>query len=49
MDALNQVTLKLDAETVQSIPDRVTVGMTERADVHDPVVAKADEEIHKQV
>ena len=48
MDALSQVTLKLDAETVKSILDGVTMGMTERADAHDPAVAEADEEIHKQ-
>ena len=34
---------------MKSILDGVTVGTTERADTHDPVVAKADEEIHKQV
>ena len=34
---------------MKSILDRVTVGMTERANSHDPVVAEADEEIHKQV
>ena len=39
----------LDAGTVKSILDRVTVGMTERADACDPAVAKADEEIYKQV
>ena len=48
-DALSQVTLKLDAETMKSILDGVTVGMMERADAQDPVVAKADEEIHKPV
>ena len=48
-DALNQVTLRLDVETVQSILDGVTVGLTGRADAHDPVVAETDEEIHKQV
>ena len=34
---------------MKSILDGVTVGMTERADAQDLVVAKADEEIHKQV
>ena len=48
-DALSQVTLKLDAETMKFILDRVTMGITERADAHDPVVAKADKEIHKPV
>ena len=48
-DVLSQVTLKLNAETVKSILDGVTVGTTERADAHDPVVAKADEEIHKPI
>ena len=48
-DALSQVTLKLNAETVKSILDGVTVGTTEKADAHDLVVAKADEEIHKTV
>ena len=48
-DALSQVTLKLDSGTMKSIQDGVTEGMTERADAQDPVVAKADKEIHKQV
>ena len=30
-------------------PDGVTVGMIERVDTQDPLVAKADEEIHKPV
>ena len=47
MDALSQVTSKLDTDTVKSILDRVTMGMTEGADAHNPVVAEADEEIHK--
>ena len=42
-DALSQVTLKLDTETVKSIMDRVTMGTMERADAQDLVVAKADE------
>ena len=48
-DALSQITLKLDAETVKSILDSVTVGLTGRTDAHDPMVAATDEEIHKQV
>ena len=48
-DALSQVTSKLDAETMKSIMDGITMGTTERADAHDPAVAKADEEIHKPV
>ena len=48
-DALNWVTLKLDAETVKSILDEVTMRMTERAEAQDPALAKADEEIHKPV
>ena len=32
---------------MKSILDGVTVGTTKRADVHDLVVAKADEKIHK--
>ena len=48
-DALNQITSKLDTETVKSILDRVTVGLTGRADAHNPVVAVTNEEIHKQV
>ena len=47
--ALSQVTSKLDVETMKSILDRVTMGMIERADAHNPAVAKAEEEIHKQV
>ena len=31
------------------ILDGVTMGLTGRADVHDPVVVETDEEIHKQV
>ena len=45
-DALSWVTSKLNAETVKSILFGVTVGTIKRADAHDPVVAKADEEIH---
>ena len=48
-DVLSQVTLKLGAETMKSILDGVTMGMMERADAEDLVVAKADEEIHKPV
>ena len=48
-DALSWVTSKLDTETVKSILDRVTVGMTERADAQDPVMVEADKEIHKPV
>ena len=48
-DALSQVTLKLDAETMKSILDGFTMGMTERADAQDPAVAEADEEIHTPV
>ena len=48
-DALSQVALKWDAETVKSILDRVTMGMTEKADAQDLAVAETDEEIHKQV
>ena len=49
MDALSQVTTKLDTGTIKSILGRVTMGMTERADAHDLAVAKTDEEIYKQV
>ena len=49
MDALSQVRLKLDAGTVKSILDLVTMGMTERVDAHDSPMAKADEEIHMPV
>ena len=48
-DALSWVTSKLDVETVKSILDGITVGTKWRADVHNPAVAEADEEIHKQV
>ena len=48
-DALSQVTLKLNAETVKSILDGINKGTTKRTYAHDPVVAKADEEIHKPV
>ena len=46
-DALSQVTLKLNAETVKSILDGVAMGTTKRADIHDSVVAKADEVTHQ--
>ena len=48
-DALSQVILKLDAETMKSILDGVTMGTTKRADAQDPAVAETDEEIHKPV
>ena len=48
-DILSWITSKLDAETVKSIMDGVTMGMMERADAVDLVVAKADEEMHKPV
>ena len=35
-------------ETVKSILDGVTMGLTGRADAHDPVVEETDEEIDKQ-
>ena len=46
-DALSQVTSKMNAETMKSILDGVTMGTIERADAHDLVVAKSDEEIQK--
>ena len=49
VDALCLVTLKLNAETMKSTLDWVTVGTTERTDTHDLAVAKADKEIHKPV
>ena len=48
-EVLSWVTSKLNAETVKSILDGVTLGSTKRADTDDLVVAKADEEIHKLV
>ena len=39
------ITLKLDAGTMKSILDGVTMGITERVDTHNPVVGEADEEI----
>ena len=48
-DVLSWVTLRLDVETVKSILDGVTMGLTGRADAHEPVVAETDEEIHEQV
>ena len=49
IDALSWLTLKLDAESMKSILDGVTVGMMERMDAPGLAVAKADEEIHKPV
>ena len=40
MDALSWVTSKLNAETVKSILDGVTMGMTERVDAHVPAVLR---------
>ena len=48
-DALSQVTSRLDVETVKSILNGVTVGLTGRTDAYDPVVAETAEEIPKQV
>ena len=48
-DTLSWVTSNLDAEIVKSILDGVTIGVTNRADIQDPVVAKADEDIPKPV
>ena len=47
--ALSWVTLRTDAETVKSILDGFTMGMTGTVDVHDQVVADTDKEIHKHV
>ena len=47
-DALSHVASKLNAEDVNSILDGVTIGTAGRADAHDPVVAEANERIHKQ-
>ena len=47
--ALHHITSKLDPETVKSILDGVTMGMTKRVDVQDSAVAEADEEIYKPV
>ena len=41
-DALSKVILKLDTETMKSMLDGVNMGAVDRADAHDPVVAKAD-------
>ena len=46
-DTLSQVTSKLNAGTVKSILDGITMETAKRADAHDLAVAKADEEIHK--
>ena len=48
-DALSHVTSKLNTEAVKCILDGVTIGTMGRADAHDPMVAEADERIHKQV
>ena len=49
VDLLNHVTSKLNAESVKSILDGITIGTTERADAHDLMVAGADKGIHQQV
>ena len=48
-DSLSCVVSKLDAEVMKSILDGVTIGTVRRSDAHDPMVAEADERIHKQV
>ena len=48
-DALSQFTLRLGVKTVKSILDGVTMGLTGRADAHDPVVAETDDKINKHV
>ena len=48
-DALSIVTLKLDAGTMKSILDGVTVGIKKRVDAHNLAVAVTDEEFPKQV
>ena len=48
-DALSQVISKLDTETMKSILDGIIVGTNKKVDTQDPVVAEADEEIHKPV
>ena len=48
-DALSWVTLKLDAETVKSILDGITLGTIGRTDAHGTVVPETDEEIQLQV
>ena len=47
-DALNWVTLKLNAETMKSTLDGITVGTTKRADSHDLVMARADKKYTSQ-
>ena len=41
--------MRPDAETVKSILDRVTMGLTGCLDTHDPVVTETDKEIHKEI
>ena len=46
-DPLSCVTSKLNAKTIKSILDGVTMKTTKWADAHDLTVAKADEKIYK--
>ena len=46
-DALSHVNSKLNTDTMKSILYGVAMGTTKRADVHDPAVAQADDEICK--
>ena len=48
-DALSHVALKLNADAVKSILDKVTMGTTGRTNAHDLMVAEADKRIHQQV
>ena len=48
-DALSQITTHLGPEAVQSILDRVTLGMAHRAEGHDPSVVEGDHNIERDV
>ena len=49
VDALSHVELKLSTEAMKSILDGVMIGTAGRADAHDPVMAEANESIHRKV
>ena len=48
-DSLSLVTLRLVAEIMKPILDKITMGTIGRVDAHDPAVVETDEEIHKEV
>ena len=49
VDVLDQITTMLDAETVKSILDGVTLGMAHWAEVHDLAMVEGDQHLKQEV